>query len=331
MSKRALVVGIDDYSFAPLMGCVNDAASIASKLEANGDGSPNFGVKLLTSNMRNITRKVLKDEITELFSEEAMLVLFYFAGHGNIDPATNTGYIVSQDGDEAAPGYILSDLLELANKAHPRIKSTVIILDSCNSGALGEVTGIGADGKFSAIGNGVTILTATHRNGVAEEKDEHGIFSELLLDGLNGGASDVCGRITPAALYTHVDQTLGDWAKRPMYKANVQTFVVLRQVQPKVPLEILRRLPQYFPDSTSMYALDPSCEPDRGKETKNLAGIPHNPDKERIYRELQICNRHGLVSPVSYPNMWDAAVHSTGCTLTATGAHYRRLAEMKRI
>jgi hypothetical protein len=29
--------------------------------------------------------------------------------------------------------------------------------------------------------------------------------------------------------------------------------------------------------------------------------------------------------------MWDAAVKSTGCKLTALGAHYRKLAKMKRI
>ncbi|WP_222260298.1 caspase domain-containing protein [Rhizobium leguminosarum] len=136
MSKRALVIGVNDYEGDTLAGCVNDATAIATCLEADGDGTPNFGVRLLTSNTTNITRKVLKQEIVELFAEDAEMVLFYFAGHGNIDPETNTGYLVSQDGDEAAPGFPLTDLLELANKACPRIKSTVIILDSCNSGSL---------------------------------------------------------------------------------------------------------------------------------------------------------------------------------------------------
>ncbi|MBY3383212.1 caspase family protein [Rhizobium laguerreae] len=331
MSKRALVVGIDDYDGALLQGCVNDATAIATCLEADGDGTPNFGVRLLTSNTTKITRKVLKQEIVDLFAEDAEMVLFYFAGHGNIDPETNTGYIASQDGDGAAPGFALPDLLELANKAYPRIKSTVIILDSCNSGALGEITGAAAGGKFSVIGNGVTILTATHRKGAAEEKDGQGVFTDLLIDGLRGSASDVCGRITPAALYSHVDQTLGDWAKRPVYKANVQTFVILRRVAPKVALEVLRRLPEYFPDPTATYELGPSCEPERGEETERLKEIGVDPDKVRIYRELQACNRHGLVVPETYDHMWHAAIYGTGCRLTATGAHYRRLAVMKRI
>ena len=109
------------------------------------------------------------------------------------------------------------------------------------------------------------------------------------------------------------------------------SFITLRQVNPKVPLEVLRRLLKYFPDPTDVFALDPSFEPDRGEEAERLKDIPVNEDNERIYRELQQCNRHGLVVPVNQPHMWHAAVYSTGCKLTATGLHYRKLAEMKRI
>lgn len=45
MSRKALVVGIDDYPSCPLNGCVNDAEEIKNLLETNGDGSPNFEVK----------------------------------------------------------------------------------------------------------------------------------------------------------------------------------------------------------------------------------------------------------------------------------------------
>ena len=100
--------------------------------------------------------------MSELFAGEAETVLFYFAGHGIIDPVTNTGFIVSQDGKRGSWGMSLSDLLGMANKASPKIKSTVIILDSCNSGYAGEIAGINQS-QISVIGNGVTILTACHR------------------------------------------------------------------------------------------------------------------------------------------------------------------------
>ena len=47
--RKALVIGIDNYPDASLEGCVNDAISISRILEKNGDGSPNFDVKLITN------------------------------------------------------------------------------------------------------------------------------------------------------------------------------------------------------------------------------------------------------------------------------------------
>jgi len=327
--KKALVIGIDDYAKVPLSGCVNDATAVGQLLGTNGDGAPNFSVRVVTSNDAAVTSEVLSQAVSELFKGEADTAVLYFAGHGIINPDTNAGYIVSQDGRMGAWGLALSEILGLANGAHPRIKSTVIILDCCHSGYAGEVAGLPAT-NVSIISTGVTILTATHREGLAAEGQRHGVFTDILLDGLGGGCSDIRGNITPAALYSHVDQTLGPWEQRPIYKANVQTFVTLRQVAPKVPLDVLRRLPVYFPDSASVYRLDPSFEEDRSNAA-DLANTPINPDNVRVFKELQRCNRHGLVVPVDAEHMYYAAINSTGCRLTAIGAHYRNLALMKRI
>lgn len=44
--RKALIVGIDNYTQCPLHGCCNDAEHMAQELSCNGDGSPNFSVKL---------------------------------------------------------------------------------------------------------------------------------------------------------------------------------------------------------------------------------------------------------------------------------------------
>ncbi len=85
---------------------------------------------------------VLHQAVADLFSGDAETALLYFAGHGIINPDTNAGYIVSQDGQKGAWGLALSEILGLANNVHPRIKSSVIILDSCHSGYAGEVSGL---------------------------------------------------------------------------------------------------------------------------------------------------------------------------------------------
>ncbi|WP_380941490.1 hypothetical protein [Sphingomonas floccifaciens] len=51
----------------------------------------------------------------------------------------------------------------------------------------------------------------------------------------------------------------------------------------------------------------------------------------RIFKGLQACNRNGLVVPVGTEHMYYAAIESRSCRLTAIGAHYRKLAETKRI
>jgi hypothetical protein len=328
--KKALIVGIDQYAASPLAGCVSDAKAIAGLLERNGDGSPNFSVRLLTSDTSSVSAGALADAISDLFTGDADTVLLFFAGHGIINPETNSGYLVSQDGRKGSWGYSLLELLGVANRAYPRIKSTVIILDSCASGFAGEVPALGSENS-SVIGVGLTILTACHRSGTAAEANGRGFFTEMLLDALSGSAADICGRITPASVYSHVDQTLGPWEQRPIYKANVQTFITLRQVTPKVPLEVLRRLPSYFPDPAFEFRLDPSFEPDRANVPESKRKLPADAEHARVFSELQLCNRHGLVVPVDAEHMYYAAIQARACKLTALGAHYRKLAEMKRI
>ena len=329
--KKALVIGIDDYPTNPLAGCVNDAKAIGSILARNGDGSPNFSVLLLTSDKLPITSALLESSISDLFKGDADTALLFFAGHGIINPTTNAGFLVSQNGAKGAWGISLADILAMANAASPRIKSSVIILDSCHSGHAGEIPGVGNQ-AIAAIGDGVTILTACHREQTAAEENGQGLFTGILLDGLNGSSADICGRITPASVYSHVDQTLGPWEQRPIYKGNVQTFVTLREVSPRVPREVLRRLPHYFPDAAYTFPLDPSYEPDRsGMSVEMKEKFPPNEGHQRAFAELQQCNRHGLVMPVDALHMYHAALESKVCKLTALGAHYRRLAELNRI
>jgi hypothetical protein len=50
-----------------------------------------------------------------------------------------------------------------------------------------------------------------------------------------------------------------------------------------------------------------------------------------LFRELQNCNRVGLVEPVEGSDMYWAAINSKGCQLTPLGKHYRMLAVHSRI
>ncbi|MBF4312949.1 caspase family protein, partial [Vibrio anguillarum] len=93
--KKALIIGINDYPNSPLGGCVNDANTLATVLESNGDGSPNFSVRKITCPSTNITRSVLREAIEQLFSGDCDMALLYFSGHGFIK--STGGYLVTTD------------------------------------------------------------------------------------------------------------------------------------------------------------------------------------------------------------------------------------------
>ena len=168
----------------------------------------------------------------------------------------------------------------------------------------------------------MTILTACKEDEYAvEDGSGHGLFTGLMLEALHGGAGNILGKITPSSVYAFVDNALDAWEQRPVFKTNVSQFLSLRDTTPRVPLDVLRNLPKWFPSSGSIYPLDPSYEPTSAK--------PNDSNME-IFKQLQLCNRHSLIEPVNAEHMYFAAMNSTGCRLTVIGEYYRDLAQKGR-
>jgi hypothetical protein len=323
--KKALVVGVNYYpNSSPLYGCVNDAYEVKSVLERNGDGSVNFDVKLMTADSAkdSIDRGNLKDSIEELFKTDAETALFYFAGHGHIE-ATG-GYLLASDCKRGDDGVSLSEILILANTSPATNK--IIILDSCHSGIAG--TPPNGD-QLATLAEGITVLTASTKDQYASEENGSGIYTSLLVDALNGSAANLTGDITPGSIYAHIDQSLGAWEQRPVFKTNVKRFVSLRTVSPAIQISELRLINKYFPSPGFEYQLDPTFEP----ETKGRdAGMPPpNLDNTVVFAVLQKFNRLNLLVPVKAQHMWNAAMESKSCKLTALGEHYRKLVAKNRI
>ncbi|OGB73228.1 MAG: peptidase C14, partial [Burkholderiales bacterium RIFOXYC12_FULL_60_6] len=216
--RKALVVGIDYYAHGPaLHGCVNDAHSVKAILERHSDGSINFDVKLLTgtSNTESISKEALKDGVNALFAGDNDTALFYFAGHGHIE--TTGGYLLASDskrGDDSVP---LGEVLTLANKSKARHR--IVVLDSCHSGIAGATP---LTDTAAELTEGLTILTASTKEQYASEKDGSGVFTTLFVDALSGAAANLVGDVTPGGVYAHIDQSLGPWAQRPVFKTNVK-------------------------------------------------------------------------------------------------------------
>lgn len=323
--RIALIVGINHYEHGPsLFGCVDDAHAVKAVLERHGDGAVNFGCKLLTGTgpTDRVVRNDLKDQVEELFRRPAEIALFYFAGHGHIEPTG--GYLMATDSRRGDEGLSLNDVLTFANSSPARNK--IVVLDSCHSGIAGTPP---AQGSLAALSEGLTVLTASTADQYATEENGRGTFTTLLVDALQGGAANLTGEITPGSVYAHVDQSLGAWEQRPVFKTNVQQFVSLRKVSPPIELADLRRITEFFPGPGSEFPLDPTFEPElKGRDPGMPAPIPENTRKFAI---LQRYNRLNLVIPAGAPHMWHAAMQSKACKLTVLGEHYRRLVEKQRI
>lgn len=318
MSRKALIVGIDHYDHAsPLFGCVNDAHSVKSTLERHADGTRNFAIKLLTGTSATdpVNRRELRQATQELFAGTDDIALFYFAGHGYIEQVG--GYLICTDSRDGDDGLSLNDVVAMANES--KAKSRIVILDSCHSGIAGNKK---ASDEHVTINIGVTILTASTLKQYAMEKDGSGLFTTLLVDALNGGAANLLGEVTPGAVYAHIDQSLGPWDQRPLFKTNVTTFTSLKRVQPSITLATLKKLCKYFESPGYELPLDPSFEP----ESPNP-----DPVNTEILADLQEMVKVNLVRPVGETHMYFAAMNSKSCRLTVLGEHYWKLVDAEVI
>ncbi len=252
--RKALIVGINDYPGAPLRGCVKCKCNGASVLETHGDRGTQFSVISLTSPSDTIGRAELKGAVEKLFEGDCDICLFYFSGHGLIK--STGGYIVTPDAKKYDEGVSMDDILALANKS--KAKDKVIFLDCCHSGALGSPTITGSN--VAHLSEGLSVLTASRDSESALEINGKGVFPALVIDALQGGAADLRGFVTAGSIYAYVDQALGPWDQRPIFKTNVTRFTSLRSITPPVSFDTLRKICTYFPAPQDEHALDPSYE-----------------------------------------------------------------------
>ena len=291
--KKALIVGLNNYPGCKLAWCDNDAIAMKELIESNGDGSPNFDVIPITD---SCTKSNLESAIRKLFADDADIALLYFFFFFS---DADGGYLCTTDFSENDYGVRMTDILEIVNNS--RCKNKVIILDCCFAAKMGESVMLNNN---SLLGDGVTIIAASQSWQTSGENSsiQHGIFTELLIQGLKGGAADISGNITPASLYSFVDQSLGAWQQRPVFKTNISQFLPLR---------------------TYEYTNAPDVE---HPVTEPYADVEH----VNVFKELQLFESVGLVEPVGTDHMYFAAMENRSCKLTALGLHYWKLSKDRR-
>ncbi len=316
--RKALVVGIDYYSdIASLNGCVKDACAVESVLSRNADGSINFEAKLMvaTSTDSTISKIQLENAIEDLYDGNSEVALLYFSGHGFTNE--KGGFLVTSDCIKGDYGVRMEDITRIINSS--KCKNKLVILDCCHAGSIATSHYFN---KLSEIGEGVTILSACKKGQYAIETQLGGIFTGLFVDAMNGGASNILGQVSPGSVYAHIDQSLGAWEQRPVFKTNVESFVCLRSVLPSISIPSLRKITELFKNPGECHELDSTYE----YTCEN--SLDENIKKFKILQQME---RVGLVVPVGEEHMYDAAINDKSCKLTALGIHYWRLVNKNRI
>jgi hypothetical protein len=323
VAKRALLVGIDFYESMPdLSACARDATALRDVLQRNEDGSPNYECRLLTNpGGPLITSALLRAEWNRLFANFSGEILFYFAGHGS--PADPGGTLVTHESDPEHPGLPMKELMQLADTSAAH--EVLLILDCCHSGALGDVGGKRAGRTLlqqTRMREGVTILAASRPQEDSRETAARGVFTELLLAALQGGAADVRGQVSAAAIYAYIEQALGAWDQRPLYKSYASHLAPVRRCKPHVSDELLRQLPQLFATEESRYRLDPSYE---------FTHAEAIPEHVAIFNVFKAYRNARLLSTVEDDDVYFAALHAHEVVLTPLGRLYWRLAKQGHI
>jgi hypothetical protein len=326
VSRRALVVGIDHYdNFSGLRCSVRDAQRMESVLSRNDNGSVNYTVRtVVTGGSQRVTRGLLRQLWIDLFDGFGGDILFYFSGHGAQTPWG--GYLVTQDATRDDLGVSMEDLLLLANRS--RARDVVLILDCCHSGDLGNPPILqGLLEPVSLLREGVTILAASRPNEVAFEVDGHGVFTDAIADGLEGGAADHLGNVSAASLFVYADRLFDAWDQRPIYKSHTATVSALRCCRPPVDPVVLRSIRSYFDTANARLRLDPEHEsaPDPTEDNPDRA---KKREDGRTFKRLRDAR---LLESVDGEDLYWTAMNSKELHLTNLGRYYWRLLDRKKI
>lgn len=264
--------------------------------------------------------------VEELFKGKPEVALFYFSGHGDVNALG--GHIVTPDYGLHDPGVSMDDILQYANMSEAENK--IIILDCCHAGAMGNVSGL--NNRASFVGNGVTILTSSREDESSMEIGGRGVFTSLLIEALNGGAANLQGDISPGSIYSFIDQALGAWEQRPLFKTNIHKFISLRSVKPRVEMQELNVLLDCFSNPFDEMRLDPSYEFTNANSINHEVVEPYADENNvRVFKKLQKLESVGLIEPVGEEHMYFAAMHSKSCKLTMLGQYYWKLLSEERI
>lgn len=304
-----LMVGIDDYGggIPALDACVADAKAVEEVLSKDGFGQAAFSVQRLHGvDMASGANAVAMREALGFSVSNAAghNYVFFFSGHGNVDPIFGLE-LVCQDGTVLA----FSEVMTALNGAN--FAQATVILDCCFAGAGGGLPGAE---QFSLLRDNVALIAAAGRAQVAEEGRELGVFTELLIEGLKGGAADPTGKVFVPRLFNYVLSSLPQNRQQSVLRVSVQVQHTLRQCKPQIPEDDLVILERVFA-TRDEYKLKPDDVPTEGRQR----------ERQKRLASLRRLRHAALIESDDERDLSEQAADETRVRLTPLGRYVRRL------
>jgi formylglycine-generating enzyme required for sulfatase activity len=191
----AVVIGINEYTntrVPKLHYAVNDARAIHQSLITLGFRRERvitlFDAEATKARIEGIVGDDLRHKV-----RQNDRVLVFFAGHGKTDRRRSgepEGYLIPVDGDPDrlfGTAISMSGLRQMADRLPAR--QILFIVDACYSGYAIYNRAISDNLLDEMLRKpAIQILTAGRQEDQAQERDGHGVFTQVLLQGLTGDA-----------------------------------------------------------------------------------------------------------------------------------------------
>ncbi len=201
----AVIIGIENYKYAPLVDNAKRDAQVFYKYAVNVFGIPEDNIYFLTN------REATLGEFNKIFSKDGWLarrseqgktnIVVYYAGHGAPDTKTKSAFMIPYDIDPnyAKTGFSLNRLY--GSLAGLQAKSVTVFIDACFSGISRSNKALiaGARGviikpessAFSAKNMVVLAAASNDEYSVSYPEKYHGLFTYYLLKELKNKAYDL--------------------------------------------------------------------------------------------------------------------------------------------
>lgn len=160
------------------------------------------------------------------------------------------------------------------------------------------------------------------------DENGHGVFTGLIINALDGYASDILGNVSILSMYHYVASCLGAWKQRPTLKCNISPDLLIRKAEPVIQLKNLKNGLKLFESEDDVFELDATYYNfTQGFSPVSVKPIKENEKKFKLLLQLE----EARLLKHSYNSLFITAKNCGQVTLSKDGKYYWNLVSKKII